>query len=57
MGQERGQFTDMALFCRFLAISLCMVAAGFDSVKKKIKKIIFFFNTNLLGTMNSPMSS
>lgn len=31
VGQDRGQFAEIALFCRFLAISLCIVAAGFDS--------------------------
>lgn len=33
VGQDRGQFADIALFCRFLAISLFTVADGFDSAK------------------------
>lgn len=35
VGQDRGQLAEIALFCRFLAISLCIVEAGFDSERKE----------------------
>lgn len=37
VGQDRGQFAEMALFCRFLDNALLIVAAGFDSEMEENK--------------------
>lgn len=35
VGHDLGQLAEIALFCRFFAISLCIVAAGFDAANRR----------------------
>lgn len=50
VGQDRGQFAEIALFCRLLVIALCIVAAGLDSEKEndqnELISLNVFFNYN-----------